>query len=269
VNTSNNYTVHPLTVERINALDRAKMAAFYKSEFSNATDFTFFIVGSFQIDAALPLLARYVGGLPSTGTRTASAKDVGLAFPQTPQRAEVDKGTAPKAETVISFYAEPPADDPMELERVLAATDVLETDLRDILREDLGQTYTVSVDLNDQPLQKGDGSVEVSFGAAPENIDKMTDRVMQEVRKFREAPPSDDLLNRAKEAARRDYETQLKQNTYWLQRFETVQLLGQDPVIIAHRRERIDAVTPQSVQDAFKKYFPLDRDTIVTLKPAK
>ena len=267
VNTSNNYTVRPLTVDRINALDRAKMSAFYKNQFSNAANFTFFMVGSFKIDDALPLLARYVGSLPSTGTPTSALKDVGIAFPETPQRAEVDKGTEPKAETVISFYAEPPAADPMEIERVLAATDVLETDLRDMLREDLGQTYTVSVDLADQPLQKGDGFVEVSFGAAPENIDKMIDRVMQEVRKFRDAPPSDDLLNRAKEAARRDYETQLKQNNYWLQRFETVQLLGQDPVIIAHRNERIDAVTPQSVQEAFRKYFPLDRDTIVTLKP--
>jgi hypothetical protein len=48
---------------------------------------------------------------------------------------------------VISFFADPPGNDPMEQERALAATDVLEIALRDILREELGQTYTVSVDL--------------------------------------------------------------------------------------------------------------------------
>ncbi|HEY3886019.1 MAG TPA: insulinase family protein, partial [Vicinamibacterales bacterium] len=267
VNTSNNYTARPLTVADVNALDRSKMSAFYRREFSNAADFTFFMVGSFSVDEAVPLLARYVGGLPSTGHPTATFKNVGIAFPGTMQHATVTKGKEPKSETVISFYAEPPADDPMEQERVLAATDVLETDLRDILREDLGQTYTVSVGIDEMAPQTGGGRVEVTFGAAPENIDRMIDRVMQEVRKFRDAPPSADLLNRAKQAALNGYQTQLKQNAYWLQRFETVQLFGQDPAIIPQRAARIDALTAQGVQDAFKKYFPIDRGTIVTLMP--
>jgi predicted Zn-dependent peptidase len=38
--------------------------------------------------------------------------------------------------------------------------------------------------------------------------------------------------------------------------------------MIAHRAERIAAVTPALVQEAFKKYFPADRMTIVTLAPA-
>ena len=267
VNSSDHYTSIPLTVDRINQLDRSKMTAFYHDEFSNAANFTFFMVGSFTLDDAVPLLARYVGGLPSTGKATAAYKDVGLTFPSTPQRAEVRKGTEPKAETVVSFSADPPANDPMEQERVLAATDVLETDLRDILRQELGQTYTVSVDIAQEVPQKAGGRVEVSFGAAPENIDRMVDRVMQEVRKFQDAPPSADLLNRAKESARRNYETQLKQNNYWLARFEAVQLFGQNPVIIDQRNQRIDAVTAPAVQEAFRKYFPLDRDTIVTLQP--
>ena len=59
----------------------------------------------------------------------------------------------------------------MEQEQIIAATTVLDIALRDILREELGQTYTVSVGLS-QPLpQRGGGHIEVSFGAAPENID--------------------------------------------------------------------------------------------------
>ena len=36
-------------------------------------------------------------------------------------------------------------------------------------------------------------------------------------------------------------------------------MLGGDPGEILTRVERIDAVTPAVVQEAFKKYFPLDR----------
>jgi zinc protease len=269
VNTSNHYTSRPLTVARINSLDRGKMVKFYKDRFTNAADFTFYMVGAFSLDEALPLLQRYVGGLPSTGTPSSTYKDVGMHFPSKAERVTVEKGREPKSETVISFYAEPPANDPMEQERALAATDVLELSLRDILREELGQTYTVSVDLSQMPPQTGDGYVEVSFGAAPENIDKMTARVMQEVAKFKKDGPSEDLLNKVKETARRNYETSLKTNNYWLSRFKAVDLYRQDPAIIATRVDRINALTVASVKAAFNKYFPDDRTTVVTLMPAK
>src|SRR6266851_1680513 len=268
VNTSNHYTAQPLTVDRINALDRAKIVEFYRRRFSNAADFTFFMVGTFKVDEALPLLARYVGGLPSTGKASSDFKDLGIAFPSAVERVKVEKGREPKSETVISFFADPPGNDPMEQERALAAADVLEIALRDILREELGQTYTASADLSQGLPQRGGGHVEVSFGAAPENIEKMSARVLLEVQRLQKEGPNDDLVNRAKETARRNYETQLRQNDYWLRRFEAVRMWGQDPAMIAHRRERIDAITPAAVQDAFKKYFPADRMTVVTLVPA-
>jgi zinc protease len=269
VNTSGHYTSKPLTPERVATLDRAKMIAFYRDRFSNAADFTFFMVGAFKKDEALPLLARYVGGLPSSGKPTSDFKDVGIKFPMESQRAQVDKGREPKSETVISYYAEPPANDPMAQERALAATDVLEIALRDILREELGQTYTVSVDLTQFAPQRGGGHVEINFGAAPENIEKMTARVKQEVERFKNEGPTEDLLNKAKETARRNYETQLKTNGYWLGRFEAVKLWGQDPAIIATRLDRINALTVASVKDAFNQYFPSDRTTVVTLDPQK
>src|SRR4029078_7781968 len=139
-------------------------------------------------------------------------KDVGIAFPTKVEKATVEKGREPKSETVISFFADPPGDDPLEMERTLAATDVLEIALRDILREELGQTYTVSVDLSQGLPQRGGGHIEVSFRAASENIEKMSARVMQEVQRLQKDGPSEDLVNRAKETARRNYETQLRQN---------------------------------------------------------
>jgi len=269
VNTSGHYTSKPLTVARVGALDRAKMVKFYKERFSNAADFTFYMVGAFTIEDALPLLQCYVGGLPSTGTRASNYRDVGIHFPSKVEKASVEKGREPKSETFISFYAEPPADDPMEQERALAATDVLELDLRDILREELGQTYTVSVDLSQRAPQKGSGHVEVNFGAAPENIDKMTARVREEVEKFKKNGPTEEQLNKVKETARRNYETSLKTNGYWLARFKAVDMFAQDPAIIATRVDRINALTVASVKEAFNKYFPEDRETVVTLMPAK
>jgi zinc protease len=267
VNESNHYTTRPLTTERVAALNRSKMIAFYRARFSNAADFTMFVVGAFKTDEAIPLLARYVGSLPSSGARISQFKDVGLHFPAAIARERVEKGREPRSQTVISFFADPPID-ANERESISAATTVLETALRDVLREDLGQTYTVSVGLS-QPLpQRGAGHVEITFGAAPENMTSMTERVMQEIKKFQQEGPSADLTSRAKEAARRTYETSLRQNGYWLQRLQSAHMLGTNPEDILHRTERIDAITPDLVKATFNKYFPMDRYTVVTLLPA-
>ena len=146
---------------------------------------------------------------------------------------------------------------------------MLQTRLRDVLREELGQTYTVSVGLAQELPQKGGGYMRVAFGAAPENIQAMTDRVLAEVRRLQQEGPSGDLVESAKETARRGYETSLKENGYWLRRLQTVQMFGTPVGEILTRQSRIDAVTASSVQEVFKTYFPLDRYTMVTLVPAR
>jgi predicted Zn-dependent peptidase len=76
------------------------------------------------------------------------------------------------------------------------------------------------------------------------------------------------LTNRAKESAKRSYEQSLQQNGYWLGRLQSVHQFGRDPKEILNRTGRIDAVTPKTIQEVFKKNFPMDRYTVVTLMPA-
>lgn len=266
VNTSNHYTSEPMTPARVASLDRSKMSAFYHERFSNAADFTFFMVGAFRVDEVVPLLARYLGSLPSSGRPSSQFKDVAIRFPASVERVSVEKGQEPRSQAVISFFADPPPNS-ADQEGLAAATTVLDIALRDLLREDLGQTYNVSVGLL-QPLpQRGAGRVSVSFAAAPGNIQAMVDRVLQEVTRLQQEGPSADLTARAKEAARRNDDLSLTLNGYWLRRLQLARLYERDPFEILQRKIRIDAVTEQTVRDMFRRYFPLDRHTVVTLVP--
>jgi zinc protease len=269
VNSSNHYTTDPLTRERVAKLDREAMAALYKQLFADAANFTLFMAGAFKVDEALPLIARYVGSLPSGRQATASVKDVGLKFPEKVERATVNKGREPKVTTQISFFADPPPDANI-VTRLSSAADVLEIALRDILREDLGETYSVGVGFEQETFQRGGGFVAVSFTAAPENLQKMTDRVMEEVRRMQKEGPSEDLVNRAKESALREHETGMRQNGYWVSRLQAAKLLDRDPVEhMLGRTSRINAVTRENVKQMFVEYFPMNRYTIVTLQPEK
>jgi zinc protease len=109
----------------------------------------------------------------------------------------------------------------------------------------------------------------VSFAGAPENIPGMTDRVLQEVKHLQDAPPSATVVATVKEAARRQYETNLKENQYWLGRLSALHMQGKDPSEIMTRLARINGVTAADVQAAFKKYFPMNRYALVTLMPEK
>jgi zinc protease len=267
VNTSDHYTSRPPTAATVDRLDPDVMERYYRARFSNAADFRFTMVGNFTVDEVVPLLARYVGSLPSTGAAASTFKDVGIHFPATVQRAEVVKGEEPRSQAVVAFFADPPPDFD-ERESLSAAMTVLSTRLRDQLREDLGQTYTVSV-RRSQPLpQRGAGYIAVQFGAAPENVHGMVDRVLEEVRKLQQDGPPADLVASAKESARRSYETATEQNRFWLSRLDSARMFHEDPAEILQDPEKIAGVTPASVQAMFKEFFPLDRYTVVTLVPA-
>ena len=66
---------------------------------------------------------------------------------------------------------------------------------------------------------------------------------------------------------RRDLETSSRQNPYWLGSLQTVHLYGWDPTSILRRPQRTEALTVQGLHEMFRKYFPMDRHTVVTLKP--
>jgi zinc protease len=266
VNTKNHYTARSLKPEDVEKLDADAMWSYYDARFSNAADFTFFVVGAFEVPAITPLVTAYIASLRSKGTPTTRAGDVRLEFPEEVKREEVRKGKEPKSQTVISFFADTGLDE-LEMHRARAAANILETRLRDELREELGGTYSVGVGYSNTQPQPGYGSMMVEFGSAPENVDKLVKVVLEETATLRASGPSEQEVKNTQEMERRDLETSMRQNAYWLNSLQTVHVLGWNPVRIAARMERAASLTQENIHAAFTKYFPADRYTVVTLLP--
>jgi zinc protease len=148
-----------------------------------------------------------------------------------------------------------------------AAGSVLNIRLREILREELGGTYGVSVGFSNSPPLKGYGSMVIQFGSAPENVDKLVNAALKEIERLKAEGPSADDVAKVKELERRDLETNAKQNSYWLGSMQTVHLYGWDPAGIARRDQRTERLTQENIKAMFNKYFSTDRYTLVTLKP--
>jgi zinc protease len=266
VNTSNHYSAKSPTSADVQSLDLEAMSRFYRDRFSNAADFTYFIVGAFAVDEITPMLEKWVATLPSTGKKASNFRDMGVRFPAKEAKDDVRKGREPRGQTVISFFADTKLDE-YEMHRARSAASLLGIRLRDILREELGGTYGVSVSYDSSLPQPGYGAMVVQFGSDPANIEKLTGEVMKEVERLKAQGPSADDVKRVQELERRDLETAMKQNSFWLGSLQTVHMLGWDPASITRRGERIEKLTPQVLHETFKKYFPIERHTVVTLKP--
>ena len=266
LNTVDHYTSRPLRMDDVAKLDADAMWKFYGDRFSNAANFTFFFVGNFTVDAITPLLATYVGSLPSKGTPDSRAADVHLQFPAAVQRETVTKGSEPRAQTVITFFSDTGLDE-AQTARVRAAADIVENKLRDILREQLGGTYSVSVGYSDTAPQPGYGTTTVQFGSSPENVEKLSAAVLTEVDRLRRDGPTATDLQVVKEADKNDLAQALRQNPFWLNALQSAHVLGRDARMIPRRAERTDALTTENVHEAIRKYLPANRYTVVTLVP--
>jgi zinc protease len=157
--------------------------------------------------------------------------------------------------------------DEMETHRLRAATTVLETRLRDVLREELGGTYSVGVGYSDTSPQPGYGTTTVQFGSSPENADRLANVVMAELEKLRTGGPTDAEVQSIKETEKRELETSVKQNGYWLNSLQAMHLLERDPRRILQRMERAESLSKGNIHAALRKYFPTDRYAVVTLMP--
>lgn len=266
VTTSGHFTAKSLTAADLPSLDLAAMRRDYAARFGNAADFTFFMVGSVDEKAVTPLLEQWIGSLPSTGTRRTAFTDLHIVFPPKIERAEVVKGKEPASQTAMAFFADTGLNE-LEMHRARAASTLLSMRLRDILREQLGGTYGVSVNYGNIAPQKGYGTMTVSFGSAPDRVDTLQKAVLDEIARLQKEGPTAEDVQKLQELERRDLETSQRQNQYWIGSLQTVHMFGWDPNGVAHRIDRTNSLGVANVHDALKKYLPLDRYVVVTLKP--
>jgi zinc protease len=139
----NHFRARPITPEIIDEWNLDKSFAFYKDRFADASDFTFLFVGNIDLEAMKPLVERYLGALPCLH-RKETWKDVGIEPPKGVVQKTIKKGIEPKSQTAIVFTGPFQYDRPHRM-AIRAMSLVLDTRLRNLLREELSGTYGVQV----------------------------------------------------------------------------------------------------------------------------
>lgn len=252
----------PATLDEI-SLDRA--LAIYRDRFADASDFTFVIVGSFNIDSIKPMVQQYLGSLPSLNRKEAG-KDVGIRPPTGIVEKTVRRGVEPQSQTFMAFTG--PYQYSSTNEYLLSSlSEILTNRLTDKLREKLGGTYGVGARVSGSRDEPHLFTATVSFGSAPERAGELTRAVFAEIQSLSDSGPSAAELVKVKEAQLRARETALKTNFFWTSQLGSAYQYGDDPRDVLKYQKLVEGLTAAAIRDAARRYLKGNSYVHVTLLP--
>jgi zinc protease len=236
--------------EEFSKINIERLYEIYKDRFADASDFTFFIVGSFKTDSIKPLIENYLASLPST-KRGENWKDMGIRPPSKKTDARVYKGNDPKS--LIGLYFEIPLTwDPEEDHTFESLGQLLDIRYTDIIREEMSGAYTLNASADMGMIPYSRALMNIIIPCAPENADNITNVAIKEIQNIQKNGVTPEDLIKVKEAQRRNLERNLKENSFW-----TSQLLAgyryNDPELITRYAGWTEGLTSEKIQEAAKK----------------
>ena len=265
--TSNDPRRAPIKPESIDKVNLERAVAIYKDRFSDASDFVFTMVGSFDIEKIKPLLEKYLGGLPST-ERNDTFNHPNIFPPSGKIEKTVYKGLEPKSR-VSMIYSGTYDYSPENNIQIDALQEALQIKLIESLREEESGVYGVGVSKSVDKIPSGHYRFMVSFGCGPENVDKLVTRTLEEIKKIKEngADPQD--IEKFVAETNRKLEVATKTNNFWLNYIDSNTFIGDDLDEIFHQDELLKSVTVSSSKAAANQYFNDNNYIKMVLMPEK
>ncbi len=261
----NHFRQRPLSIELLEELSLERAEAVYADRFADLGDATFVFVGAFDWETLRSLTATYLASLPTTG-RAEQWRDVGIDPPMELEDHVVRSGIEPRSRTVLVFAGD------MEWSRQEALTltvagEMLGIRLRERVREELGGTYSISVNAdNSRLLPDPEYRVSIVFGNDPSRVEELLEEVMQEVEWLR-AGGEQGYLDTVKELLRTSRQEQLRDNDFWLRQIQSAVQRGESFTEIVGFDEWLEALTLEQVAAVAHRYLTEDRYVRVVLLP--
>jgi zinc protease len=245
-------------------LDR--LLGIYRDRFADASDFTYFLVGNFKTEEILPLLEKYVGGLPSIG-RKESWKDRSPEFPKGLVKVEVPRNSEPQSMVAMMWKGDFRWKDRTRLGFSILM-DVLSIRCRESMREEQGGVYGINIDGSPSKFPKPRFTISSSWGCNPDSISKLLQTFLNEMSRIKKEGPGEVDLNKVKETMIRERETGMKENGYWLSVLQNHYLYGDRLLSLNEFKAFVNSFTVKEIKAIADKYLNTEKYVEVALTPA-
>lgn len=255
------------TVEQLDKIDFEQVKTIYKERFGDASDFTFVIVGNFEVEKIKPEIMKYLGSLPGKN-RTENWKDLGIRPPKGGLKKVINRGVDQKSQAQLVFTGLTKFDK-QESRLLTFLGELLTIKLVEILREEKSGVYGVGASGGMQDIPYERYNFNISFPSGPENVDSLIEAALGEVEKIKNGQIDEKDLNKVKESRLIKLREDFKRNQYWATEI-TRSLLRKDELDSYETIEaRIKAVTKEDIQKVANKYLKKGEQIQIVLMPEK
>ncbi len=257
-------TIVQLEEKDLKLMNLDDMFKAYKERFSNAGDFVFYFVGNIDIETFIPMVEKYIGGIPSTGKKeqwidhsTEFAKGV---VDQT-LYAGIGENTMFSIATCQPFSWN-------EKERlcVKVLTDIIDIKMTEDIREKLGGTYGVWFNLSPQKNPQPKIFMNITLGCDPERIDELTNAIWGILDEIIKNGPTAVDLDKVKKQLCNNREVAMKENNSWISWFDQLYDYGDKLLTLDEYKEVVNALTIDDIKNV-AKYIQHDQYVRAILKP--
>ncbi|MCA9837034.1 MAG: insulinase family protein [Trueperaceae bacterium] len=263
-----NIRFNSLTIDQVENLDYDRAFEIYQERFADMDDFTFTVVGDFDIDTVKHLAQVYLGNLPGKpGTET--WRNYYPPLPQGVQKVDVYKGL--EEQTILRLQWDGPFYNPVREERfkLFLLQGVLDIKMREKIREELAGSYSPTVFQRYEQKPSRRYTLGVQYTADPKRVLELIPPTLDVLYDLRDNGPDEDTLFKAKEQVKRGLEEALQTNSYWQYVLGFFYFLNpnEDPLTIVNYAELVDGISANDVQEMAQRFIVPDRYTQVILYP--
>lgn len=231
--------------EQMADFDVAAVEEIYRKRFGNAGDFAFAFVGDFDVDEMTDLASKYVATLPGSGEREEFVDTQPLP-PREIQVEVVESGADPQG-SLSMFFTNPHQPNQEDYVTARLMSLIVNTRLRDKIREEMSATYSVfgAIDLQRDPDPFAESFVTAT--GAPEDLERISDAVLEVLADMRSSGPTDAEFATAVEQLRDEFD--LIDNPTLADALLNAFLYPDEPVSnLGNRSVVIDEITPADVR---------------------
>lgn len=250
--------------ERVDMIDPEVAFKIYKERFADFSDFTFVIVGSFELNTIKPMVQQYLAGLPGL-KRNEGTNYIPYTYPVGGLTKLIQKGKTDRS-TVTMILDGTYTEDPNLVGNMTAIRDIVQLKMTERLRGTEHEVYSPGISLSMLDNNKR-YELRIGFTCAPGMVEKLTMAAKDELNKLVANGASPGELTKFRAEFAKSMEVQLKRNEYWLSQICAKLQVGKDLKEIARAAGQIEAVTAQSFKETAKKYLNTNNVKIFVLSP--
>lgn len=253
------------TEGQLKQLNADKMLKMFKERFSDASDFTFVFVGNIDEKTMLPLIEKYIGGLPSTkGKKAEMWKDRSTAFAKGVVDETVYAGEANKGLMTITFENNFDWNDRLATN---ALDNICSIKLTETIREELGGTYSPSFSLSYEKYPQAKSTAMCYYTCDPTTVDKLTTATFEVFDQLIAQGPTETDLNKVKEQLILERKGRMERNGYWLGQIVGSRFYGYEMTTLEEYSAAVNALTIEDIKAVAAKYLKHDGYVRVSMKP--